>query len=104
MSRTFLALLNDLLTDARQAVRQMRRSPVFALMVLTALGLGIGATVALVSVVDSLLVRPLPYRNEQSVRVFSQDNTWTDEEFDFLRDRTRVFATLAVYSTEHVRG
>jgi predicted permease len=102
MSRTFLALLNDFLADARVAVRQMRRSPGFALMVLTALGLGIGATVALVSVVDSLLVRPLPYRNEQNVRVFSQEYSWTDEEYDFLRDRIRVFANLAVYSTQHV--
>ena len=56
--------LADLLADGRRAFRQMRRQPAFTAIVLTALGLGIGASVALTSVVNSLLVQPLPYANE----------------------------------------
>ncbi|MFI5230212.1 MAG: ADOP family duplicated permease, partial [Gemmatimonadales bacterium] len=102
MSRTIAGLLIDLLADARHAVRQMRRSPGFALMVLTALGLGIGATVALVTVVDSLLLRPLPYSREAGVRVFWQEYSWTGEEYDFLRERIHLFDKLAVFSTDAV--
>jgi putative ABC transport system permease protein len=100
MSRTISAVSTDLVADARHAFRQMRRAPGFTVMVLAALGLGIGATVALVSVVDSLLLRPLPISREAGVRVFWQDYSWTDEEYDFLRDRIRVFDKLAVFSTD----
>lgn len=55
--------VEKLLRDLRYAVRQFRRNRGFALTVIGTIGLGIGATVGVFSVVHSVLLQPLPYRN-----------------------------------------
>jgi predicted permease len=55
--------LEKFLRDFLYALRQFQRNPVFALTVVGTIALGIGATVAVFSVVHSVLLRPLPYRN-----------------------------------------
>ena len=94
------ASLGEIASDARLALRQMRRRAGFTSTVLIALGLGIGATVALVTVVNGLMLRSLPYTDEGRVRVFWQDYSWTDEEYDFLRERIGVYQSLAAFSTD----
>ena len=64
-------ILEDLLRDARYALRNLRRTPAFTTMVVLTLATGIGANTALFSVVDRLLIRPLPYpQGEQLVMVY----------------------------------
>src|SRR2546422_3937079 len=64
-------ILEDLLRDARCALRNLRRTPAFTTMVVLTLATGIGANTALFSVVDRLLIRPLPYpQGEQLVMVY----------------------------------
>lgn len=94
------SVLEELLSDGRRALRQMRRNPGFTGIVLTALGLGIGASVALLSVVNSLVLRPLPYANESRAHVFWADYSWNFEEYHFLRERLSAFDALAVFSTD----
>src|SRR5207342_3967614 len=64
-------LINDLAGDVHYALRQLRRSPGFATAAIVCLALGIGATTAIYSVVDTILLQPLPYANsDRLVRVF----------------------------------
>ncbi|HLY17576.1 MAG TPA: hypothetical protein VKR61_10135, partial [Bryobacteraceae bacterium] len=53
--------MQSFIRDVRQASRQLRKSPGFSLTVVLALALGIGATTAIFSLVEGILLRPLPY-------------------------------------------
>jgi len=53
--------------DVRYGVRLLRRSPGFALTVILLLGLGIGATTAVFSLVDAVLLKPLPYPDSEQI-------------------------------------
>jgi hypothetical protein len=55
--------VDRLLQDLRYSIRQMRRSPGFAAAVIGTLALGIGAAAAIFTVVDHVLLRPMPYRD-----------------------------------------
>ena len=54
-------MLETLIRDLRYGLRSLMRSPGYALMVVLTLGLGIGANTAIFSLVDGVLLRPLPY-------------------------------------------
>ncbi|HTS09017.1 MAG TPA: ABC transporter permease, partial [Candidatus Eisenbacteria bacterium] len=56
-------MLSSFVSDASFALRQLRRSPGFAVSAIITLALGIGATTAIFSLVDGILLRPLPFPN-----------------------------------------
>ena len=65
-------MMRTLFADLRYAVRAMFRTPSFAFAVISVLALGIGANTAIFSIVNAVLLRPLPFEEpERLVRVFS---------------------------------
>ena len=97
-----IRMIRDALSDARLALRQFARRPGFTLLAVATLALGVGATVALFSVVRGLLLRPLPYANEAQLHEFYAPYDWTGVEYDFIRERIKAFESLATYSADGV--
>ncbi len=96
---TALRAASEAARDLAIAARQMRRRPGYAALLVLTLGLGIGATVSLTSVVNDLIVRPLPYPAESRVHIFWSDGDWRGAEYDLLNQRRGVFDALAAFST-----
>jgi putative ABC transport system permease protein len=65
-------LMRSLLEDMRYAIRSLRRSPGFAVVAVTTLALGIGATTTMFSVVQGTLLSPLPYPNSERLIVVAE--------------------------------
>ncbi len=91
--------------DVRIGVRTLLRSPGFALTAVVVMALGIGANVALFTLVHSVLLRPLPFANPgRLVGVFEAQSDGTNWDnvvaggcFGVWRDQSRSFSRLAVY-------
>ena len=96
--------------DVRYGIRGLSRAPGFAAIAITTLALGIGATTAMFSVVNAVLLRPLPYRDPGRLALI-----WTDDARRGLhreatafrtisdwRETSRMFSEIAYYSTERV--
>src|ERR1700730_2372429 len=92
------------LQDIRYACRNLLKTPGFTLVAILTLALGIGANIAAFSIVDGVLLRPLPFpQPDQLVRVLARLRTssGTDDgisvpKFWYYRERAGIFQDISV--------
>jgi putative ABC transport system permease protein len=102
-------LIETMLQDLRYALRILRGSPGFTAVAILTLALGIGANTAIFSVVDSVLLRPLPYRDplglvmlwEQNSQDKNPHNTVSPPDFLDWQSQNSVFAEMAAIFDQH---
>ena len=105
-----VGLVDSLLSDVRYGLRLLRRSPGFAALATVTLALGIGATTAVFSLVNAVLLRELPYRDTEQL-VFLYEplpgipnvplEAWgpVNGDFSTWQKETRSFAGMAMFTT-----
>jgi putative ABC transport system permease protein len=100
--------LENFLQELRYALRGFRRSPGFLLVVIVTLALGIGANTAIFSVVDAVLLHPLPYPDAERLVRLGETNqksdgfsvTWIN--YQHWRQDNRSFEDMAAYDWLHM--
>jgi predicted permease len=99
--------MSDLAQDLRHAFRGMRRDAGFTAFTILIAGLGIGASCTVFSVVNALLLRPLPFRDPGRLVWITNGDDWTatqTEHFSDLRELNRSFSDLAGWSGYYFPG
>jgi predicted permease len=105
------SLLESSIQDIRYGVRFLRRSPGFCSIAVFTLALGIGATTAVFSLVNTILLKPAPYANASRVVMlwnlapagsfFGADNLpWWPQEFQLLKEKSTLFQNLGAFKKD----
>jgi predicted permease len=100
--RATLPPLESFLHDVRFALRQMRRAPGFTLTAVLTLALGIGANAIIYTLVDSILLRPLPYTQQDRIMRVT-GNTFVVSPKGWIRalgEQSRAFSSIAGYGDD----
>jgi putative ABC transport system permease protein len=101
--------MGTLIQDFRFAIRQLRRSPGFAIIAVFTIALGIGVTTAMFSVVNAVLLRPLPFPHPERLVAIGEYDTRhgvprnelgsvSYPDLEDIRNRNRSFADVALYN------
>ncbi len=101
--------MTTLLNDLRYAIRQLRKSPAFTLLAICTLAIGIGASTAIYSIVDGVLLRSLPFHKpQQLVSVFetnlgisSMGYPFSAPDYIYVAKHQQSFIGTAAYRDQH---
>src|SRR3989441_6788262 len=108
-----VSFIDALRQDFRYALRVLRRSPGFALLCIGIMAVGIGANTAVFSVVNAVLLKPLPYREPRRIVTLSNvvktpvalnalAKLISVPDFQDWHDQSTVFDAMAYYGTRRV--
>ena len=89
--------LDEIWQDARFGIRTLVRNPGFTLIAVLSLALATGATTAIFSVVNSVLLRPLPFGDPERL-VQIAETSMTRDDLEALRRQSTAFASFSEYS------
>ena len=102
--------MNRFLTETFAAFRHLRRAPAFALLAIAMLALGIGANVAIFSIFQSIILRPLPYPEQERLVGFKSLNAakvvaqpaLSLTDFRDFKDRVSSYSAFAAFRPDFV--
>jgi predicted permease len=84
--------------DLRATLRGLRRRPAFSVTAIVTLSLGIGATTAVFSIVDAILLRPLPFAEPHRLVAIWPNRFLASREVAYLREHARSYDEIALFS------
>src|ERR1700684_4568838 len=95
----------SILQDTRYSLRPMSRNPAFAITAILILALGIGGNTAIFTVIRSVLLKPLDYRDPDRLVYFSVENlrhplqtsSFSPVQFDQMKTSAKSFSALGAY-------
>jgi predicted permease len=96
--------VETLIQDLRYGLRQLRRNPGFTAVAVITLALGIGANTAIFSVIEAVLLRPLPYKESSRLAILGPSDATASisyRDYEAWRAQSRSFEDLAVYYTDN---
>ncbi|HXU09705.1 MAG TPA: ABC transporter permease, partial [Blastocatellia bacterium] len=99
--------METLIQDLRYAIRMLLKKPSFTIIVVLALGIGIGANTAIFSVVNAILLRPLPYKHFDRISMIWMSNPKLGVMEDWhsypnyvdYKEQNQVFEDMAAFNT-----
>src|ERR1035438_8786824 len=96
--------MRNLLLDLRYAFRNLRNARGFALVAVATLAIGIGANTAIFSIIDTILLRPLPYANAERLVRLNETETapgrypFAGPDFVDWRTQNRTFQDMMLFT------
>ena len=93
--------METLLQDLRYALRQLIRNPGFAAVAILTLALGIGANTAIFSVLDSIMLQPLPFANADRLVQIDAQTDFASFPKGWIREYQRRATTFSSISALH---
>ena len=92
-----LPMLEEMKRDVRFGFRQLQRSPGFAITAVLTLALGVGANTAIFTLIDSIILRPLPFPHQDRLVTLSTDGMLPKGWIRALAQNSQAFSSLSAY-------